>query len=135
MVNQTLLIVNDDKDQLSLFKDYLGFTNPEYSIRTAQGPIQAAKLASALKPAVALIDRNLREGNGTGLNLAMHLKRMHNTNCILTSSQYLRLDHQKDEDLKLTSAKAAFVTPIKNYDTLVNTIEKLMGESSRRKAQ
>ena len=105
-MNRSLLIVDDDTDQLSTLARW--FSRRGYNVVTADHPRQALVAASAGRFQVALVDASLPEIDG--LELMKRLKRMQNDLPVIILSGYDFSAYETGENGSSTDSPFACLT-------------------------
>ncbi len=123
-----ILVVDDDKDHLEMFKDTL--TVKDYDVCTAQNPAEAFKALSKKSVDLAIVDRNLyaRENDGTGITLSHYISRRWHVPTLLMSCEYLRpmgFGTQGEQDIAAAGAEAIIALPARIED-FVKTVEGIL---------
>ncbi len=125
-MNRSLLVVDDDIDQLSTLARW--FSRRGYNVVIANHPRQALVAASAGRFQAALVDASLPEIDG--LELMKRLKRMQNDLPVIILSGYDFLGFKTSENWANTDRAFAYLTKPCDLGLLEKTIEDAMDRAT-----
>ena len=117
----TVLIVDDNEDVLELYQRYLSSSG--YSVIVTKSATEALRLANELLPQVAILDLMMPDHDGWDLMQSL----LNQTNTQHTPIIVCSVLRQKE--LALSLGAAAFIQKPVGEQLLLNTVEKLVGQT------